>query len=222
MSRRPWLNRIAVIIGVATLLLGALGYIVYKERPSFTKIASSLSNIERPRYAPIGTSASRGFNFRSLVSGLIGPEPVYPPHLSEAATDALIERFSETGDTDVRICEMLGDLREAPPRGVAEVHAWADERIANRMENPYLEAMLLPMGAVLSRPAFSSVAMRARDAALGGDVPADFDVLQAQARADLYSAAPQLEDISLRAYHLLTIFRSVNWHPELAQDFSTL
>ncbi|MES2964731.1 MAG: hypothetical protein V4760_12635 [Bdellovibrionota bacterium] len=219
--RHPWLNRIAVLVGVSTLLLVALGYIVYKERPSLRKIAASLSTVQKPRYSP-ASQAGRGFDFRSMVNALIGPEPVYPPHLSEDATEALIGRFIESGDTDVRVCEMLGELRDAPPRGAADVHAWASDRIANRMENPYLEAMLIPIGAVLSRSGFAPVATRVRDAAFGGDVMPDFDVLQAQARSDLYSAAPQLEDVSLRAYHLYALFRSVNWHPELAQDFATI
>lgn len=220
MRSHPWLYRIAVLVTVFVLLLGALGYIVYKERPSLGKIASNFTSLHRPRYAP-ATSAARGYDFRSLFSGIIGPAPVLPPHLSEESTDSLLTRFVDSGDVDVRICDMLGDLREPPPNGAAEVHRWADERIKNRMENPYLESILIPMGAILARPAFAMVATRVRDAAFSGNQTADFDVLLTQAKADLFAAGAELQDVSLHAYHLYSLFKAVNWHPELVNDFAT-
>lgn len=223
-SQHPWLNRIAVIIAVFVLLVGALGFIVYKERPSLRRIASALGTdfeFQRPRYVP-ATAASRGFNVRNFVNELIGPEPVYPPHLSETATDTMIERFVERGDVDVRVCEMIADLREVPPKGAADLHRWVDERLTNRLENPFLETILIPMGAVLSRPAMSVVATRVHDAALGAEITTDFPSVQTQAQAELFADAPFLEDISLRSYHLFTLFKGVNWHPELASDFSTI
>ncbi|MEK7357402.1 MAG: hypothetical protein AAB250_13200 [Bdellovibrionota bacterium] len=219
---KDWPNRIAVFLVVLALLAGAVGYIVYMERPSLRKIASNIVSIRRPNVAsPTATTASRGFDFRSLISGLIGPEPIRPPHLSAEATDALIARFSESGDLDVRICEMLGELREPPPKGAAEVLAWVSNRVENRIENPFLEALLMPIGAAMARTPMGRIAESVRSAALSGNEAPDFEILQAQAKADLYSAESQLNDVSLRAYHLYAMFNAVNWHPELAQDSAT-
>jgi hypothetical protein len=218
MRSHRWLNRIAVLIGVLLLLVGALGFIVYKERPSLRRIASGYASLRRPRFVQ---TASRGFDFSPVVDAILGPEPIRPPHLSEEATDAVITRFIDSGDATVSICSQLGDLREAPPRGPAEFHAWAEERITNRMENPFLEAILTPLGAVLARPAVAPLAKTVRDNALSGNETPDFDVMQTQAKADMFASRAQLEDISLRAYHLYALFRGLNWHPELVSDPDT-
>ncbi|HVK61062.1 MAG TPA: hypothetical protein VM432_05910 [Bdellovibrionales bacterium] len=218
------LRRVILVIGGVLALLTIAGLvIIFYELPRPFEIRGRMLN--RPVLATndgdvplagppsIRTSGSP----RQPPPAAASPSPgtvSVPPSIEtpdEVIADYFVERFVDSGATDVRVCENLGDEGVYAPRSRNELHNVMLAQASGRApENAFVESAIAPLGAILQTDGVSGVIddiWQARESGAGIVDSAQFYTDAALATADLYSQLSGIERISQHAYHLYVLSR---------------
>lgn len=150
------------------------------------------------------------------------PDAVY----DDLVVSYLIERFIERGIAEVNVCQNLTSIQGPPPNEPSEFRTALRNHAARiTPENPFIDAALAPMGAVLNIAPVASVLGDIRAYKDTGDFSylqgEDFDSQVSLATAELVINQPRLELIAQHAYHLYVIARATSILPGLANNSLT-
>jgi hypothetical protein len=242
-SRRKHARLIGVGLSVALLLIASFVFIVVKSLPSMTTLRAAYfsSRLHKPvterqletvsastRPADTATTDSRSPTTAVAVPSatpnpMAAQAPVANTPAPRTLADYATERFIDRGDRTLAVCSLLSTLGNgAAPFDLSSLNEHLNSQIQTSQPDPFAEAILAPLGAILQIPSVASVATEIRDAQETGDTSflrqTQFYSAVAFAAADAYSNRSLIDRVSDHAYHLSVIARIAATIPGSGSD----
>lgn len=224
---------IGVGLSVGVLLFAAVIIIILKSLPSTSELRMHYfsARLHKPiavaPAAPTVPFTGGVANDPQTVSGATSaPAPAPPPAPTAAPVtttlaDYAADRFVGQGDRTLNVCDELQNLSALAPIDRASFTQAIQQQV-NGTDNPFANAALAPLAALLQIPNVGSVVAQIRDAQDESDPglvhQAQFYTTVALAASDVYSNRATLDAVSDHAYHLSVMARLASYVPASAND----
>lgn len=223
---------IGVTLSVALLLVGAIVFIVLKSLPSTNELRAKYFSSRL--HKPVSTVVRVQDPVTETVSGATSPAPTtaavqtaQPVGAAVAVaplslTDYVVDRYVDGSDRSLRVCQNLTSTGLAAPTDNASFGRNLQAQIEGPQINPFAEAALAPLGALMQLPSVGGVVRQIRDVQDSGDRSllrqAQFYSEVAYAAAEVYRNKAVIDALSEHAYHLSVMARLAALNPSLAND----
>ncbi len=231
-ARRKHARLIGVSLSVTLLLLAAFVFIIVKSLPSLTELRSSYfsSRLRKPVLEKTLDTVSASTQPPSAPptrTAAVAPSPT-PAAISAPSSrtlaDYATERFVDRGDRSLAVCSSLSGSTGSGPFDFATMNARMTSQINSGQVDPFAEALIAPLGAILQMPNVAAVVTQLRDAQESGDTgllrQTQFYSAVAFAASDVYSNRAMIDRVSDHAYHLSVIARIAATIPGAGNDMT--